>query len=252
MNSDISRQLEKGRGVGDFAYADFEKISLIPTYQINPEITPELRSQLAGKFKTDLKIENFHWVVERIANIQKLKSIAFGGGEPTLWQYLDEALFYLRKKKIKSVLRTNGILPPKKSLPDRVVINLHTYLDHPQLRENIEQTIGFYRKNRIPVRLAFYLRENEKEDNRKIAEKLAKETGGKLAISPSYFHADLVCGNCPFANLTIQPDGNTISLCRFLPFTTQLVDHLDLREMYTKEFLPRLEKQSHCLARRDH
>jgi MoaA/NifB/PqqE/SkfB family radical SAM enzyme len=250
MNTDFSGQLEKARGVSGFSYADFEKISIIPTYRINPEVKANLQSKFAGKFKTDLKIENFHWAIERISNLQKLQSVVFdGSGEATLWQYLDEALFYLRKKKIKSTLRTNGILSPKKSLPDRTVINLHTYLDYPGLREKIEQTISFYRKNRIPVSLVFYIRKNEKRGNKKIAEKLAKETSCNLSASLSYLHTDLICDNCPFVNLTIQPDGNTVSLCRFLPFTTQLTNHLDLREMYEKELRSKIKKGQECLAR---
>ncbi|MCF7836163.1 hypothetical protein K9N08_00705 [Candidatus Gracilibacteria bacterium] len=249
MHSEISQKLKKARGVSGFTYADFERISVIPTYQLNPEIAPKLKSKFSEKFRSELKIENFHWAVERISNLQKLRSITFGGGEPTLWKHVDEALYYLRGKGVRSTLRSNGILPPKKSLPDRVVVNLHVYFDYPELRTNIERTIRFYRENRVPVKLAFYIRENEAADNQKIAKTLAEKTKAILSTSPSYSHADLMCDNCPFTNLTIQPDGNTISLCRFLPLTAQLTDHLDLRAMYEKELLPKLLKQQACFSR---
>jgi MoaA/NifB/PqqE/SkfB family radical SAM enzyme len=246
LSTKAQKQLENSHGVNGFSAADFRRISVVPTYQRNSSSNAELGKVWNEKFPNFLKLENFYWLVDRLSNTETIDSLTFIGGEPTLWEDLDKAIYYARKKKIKTILNTNGILHTQKSLPDRVVVNLHTYIDDASSREVIEASLDFYRK-KVPLALRLYLREKDKEDSIKLVENLAQKLSLQLDVYPAFSSKDLNCSNCIYSGFTIQPDGNTVSLCNFLPYSAKLGDYLSLREMYQEEFLPKISKQKSCL-----
>jgi hypothetical protein len=125
-------------------------------------------------------------------------------------------------------------------------VNIHTYIDDPHSREAIEASLEFYR-GKVPLFLRLYLRKKDNEDSIKLVKNLSQRFNLESEIYPAFSSEELNCSNCIYSGFTIQPDGNTVSLCRFLPQTARLSDYLSLREMYQKEFLPRVSKQRSCL-----
>lgn len=246
LNAKAEKQLKTSRGIVKYSAENFRRVSVVPTYQHNSPSNTEVGKLWAKQFPQPLKIENFYWLVDRLSNTTEIESITFTGGEPTLWEGLDKAIYYARKKKIKTTLNTNGVIHTQKSLPNKVIVNLHTYIDNSVLRESIEASLGFYR-GKSPVFLRLYLREKDKENSIKLVENLAQRLNLESEIYPAFSSEELNCSNCIYSGFTIQPDGNTVSLCNFLLYSAKLGDYLSLREMYEKEFLPKISKQRSCL-----
>lgn len=248
VSENVKNKITLSRGASGYTTADFSRINIIPTYRAVNINNSNIPGFWSNRFSGDLKIENFYWVVDRLMNTQGLKSIAFMGGEPMLWDKIEDAISYLKKNKIKIILNTNCFTHKKKSIPDRVIVNLHTYIDIPSLRESIQKSLEFYRDQRLEIDLRLYSRINERQESLILVGELTKKIGLKFSIYPTFLDKKLNCRNCIYSGLTIQPDGDTVTLCKFLPCSGRLSDHLSIREIYESKLVPGIIRHNKCLA----
>ncbi|MFA5352040.1 MAG: hypothetical protein WC304_02030, partial [Candidatus Gracilibacteria bacterium] len=108
LSAKAEKQLKASRGIVKYSAENFRRVSVVPTYQYNSPSNTEVGKLWTKQFPQPLKIENFYWLVDRLVNTEEMESIIFTSGEPTLWESLDKAIYYARKKKIKTILNTNG------------------------------------------------------------------------------------------------------------------------------------------------
>lgn len=227
------------RGVLNDSSRFFQHICVVPSYHWDTAPRREI-FPFRDDFPDGMSIDDFTWLLDRLTTTQGLEKITFSGGEPARWGGIDKALFATRQKGITTSLMTAATSRPAKSLPDSVYVNLHTYLDQQDWRDRILANIQHYQDQHVPVRLVWYPRQEEVHDAAQMLDVLSKQTGLGIHKSPAFSEQDLVCTNCPYARPTIQPDADTVTLCKFLSLSAKMSDYLSLSDMYEQAFLPQL------------
>jgi hypothetical protein len=97
------------------------RVGMVPSYRCDAECAYCYARPFQGYFSDSMSLERFALTVADLL-LHGLTSIAFLGGEPTLWPLLPEALGFLKHYRLKSVVLTNGHCV--NGLPDEAVVNI--------------------------------------------------------------------------------------------------------------------------------
>ncbi len=165
------------------------------------EIKPTYRTNFHGKndpfahrlkdFPSDLRWQDFVFIIDRFSSSGDLEMVTFTGGEPTLWPELEKALNFCHEKNIITALATNGTKIPK-VLPYRLKVGLKTFFEGPpELRKKIQENI-----RALPQRIGFhyFFSENDGPEIIEEAVQIAKQKEGYIYFAPE-FQTDLILAN---------------------------------------------------------
>ncbi len=135
--------------------------------------------------KDVLNLHNFFNIVDRVSLEHKLKKIFFSA-KALSWYGILDALNFLKQKKIKAVLYTEGeTLVENFYYPANLEVNLRKYLESPQNRKNIENNIRQYQKiSHININLRFSFHPQDSENEVNLIKKLAQKLNLELKIQP--------------------------------------------------------------------
>ncbi len=157
-------------------------ICLIPTYACNANCPFCYAKKFQKKFRKEMNWQTFERVIG--LSIKKGKNeVSFLGGEPTIWSYINQAVSFLKKRKIQVSFFTNGITYSKVA-PDCVLINIYNFFNS-TIRESIKKTIRFYKSQGVEIGLRYNLISGSslKEDESFL--KFATPLADYISISPA-------------------------------------------------------------------
>jgi len=140
------------------------------------------RTRLAFRKERDMSLEEVKQYIDDVARLRNTSCISFLGGEPLLYDQIDEAIAYARQQGFSAGLYTNGLLLDKqrlKGLKDAGISYILVHVDKHQERGETEEEINQIRKHfcdmfreekDIPFGFAFQLTESDIPDIPKMVE----------------------------------------------------------------------------------
>jgi len=194
-------------------------IGLIPTYACNSSCDFCYAKNLKMKFPKEMSWKIFKKVIHRCQKEGK-NEISFFGGEATVWKYINEAVIYLKKRKIQVNFFTNGLIFPKNA-PDCVLINMHNVFDIKR-RRLIGKSMGFYKENKTEIGIRYNVDCRSDKKNDKVFLKIIQDWSDNIdyvSISPAIpYPLSSILGNSIY-NLThkIYRNGQKVRISRAIP-----------------------------------
>lgn len=192
----LTRQLSRKQPATFFdTHAWHQDLIIIPTYKQTNQIAHD---DMLGIWwnehhkETTLRLTHLRAIIDKLTTTQEVRSVTFEGGNPLMWTELDQALFYLHKKKIRSGIKTDGTLPLGKSTPGTILVNLRPYLLDPTLTASITQNITQYATQKARVSLLWPIHAHDTIDMALCAVTLAKRCGLPLIAHPALLIREII------------------------------------------------------------
>ena len=134
----------------------FEKIIIMPN--VSNRIDRRY-NYWQGVCKESMNVHNFYNIIDSIRLYGKLSTVYFPHSDLNEWEYAQEALQYLKKHKIYSVVHTDnpGLLTNWSIFPDHLHINLYSYVKIPEMRESVEEGIRKFLFSMGNIKLTLHL-----------------------------------------------------------------------------------------------
>ena len=191
------------------------QIYIVPTYECNLSCTGCYSKKNKMDFDDYLSWENFIKIFNKYKD--ECTKFAFIGGEPAKWKFINEAVLYLKNKRKKVIIFTNGTIPIY-TKPTNVIVN-GTNLFNSAIRNTIIEQIKSYKNQRVKTTLRFNVNDHFTDKMIKEAVEISKEYANSVSVSilfPAEFTknlGDLVYSLCNQIALT----GTKVRISRATP-----------------------------------
>lgn len=124
---------------------------IIPTYTCNLSCKSCYSKKYNDLYPEHMSWENFIAIYNKFS--VRLQYVIFIGGEATNWKFINEAILFLKNKKVKTALITNGTKRPD-VMPNSVTVNANNILigsDSKIILENL----NFYKMRGVSISLRY-------------------------------------------------------------------------------------------------
>lgn len=158
------------------------QLYVVPTYNCNLECNKCYSKKYLNDFQDDLSWKDFIKTVQYFKG--KYDNYAFIGGEPATWKFINEAILYLKNKRKKVSVFTNGTIQIN-VVPNNIILNGNN-LFNTEINDEIINNLRYYKKNNGKITLRFNINELFSDTDIMSAVSLSKKYSDSVSLSILY------------------------------------------------------------------